>query len=159
MTVTTSAGLLAYRRCEAGRLDVFLVHMGGPIWSHRGDGAWSVPKGEYDAAGEDPIAVAGREFTEETGLAVPSGPWLDLGECRQPSGKRIRTFAVETGEPLAFVSSNTFTMEWPRGSGVLGEFPEVDDARWFDLPTAAVKLVPGQVPILEALTARLTSGR
>lgn len=157
MAAKTSAGLLPYRRQP--QLEVFLVHMGGPFWAHRHNGSWSIPKGEYDAATEDPLAVARREFTEETGLPVPAGDVADLGEFRQPSGKRIRTFAVATGEPLVFVGSNTFALEWPRGSGVLREFPEVDNAAWFDLPTAGVKLVPGQVPILTALAAHLTSDR
>lgn len=151
MAVRTSAALLAYRHDAAGRIEVFLTHMGGPFWAHRDLAAWSIPKGEYDAGTEDPLAVARREFREEIGVAAPVGGVIDLGECRQPSGKRIRTFAVPTAEPLAFVSSNTFTLEWPRGSGHLREFPETDDAQWFDLPTAAAKLVPGQVPILDAL--------
>lgn len=157
MARASSAGLLAYR--IAHRPEVYLVHMGGPFWAHRRDGAWSIPKGEYDPRAEEPLAVARREFTEETGMPAPQGAVTDLGEFRQPGGKRIRAFAVATAEPMAFAGSNTFELEWPRGSGIVRHFPEVDDAAWFDLAAAAGKLVPGQVPILAALEAHLTSDR
>lgn len=155
MAATTSAGLLAHRLDPSGRIEVFIAHMGGPFWSHRDLAAWSIPKGEYEAAQEDPFDVARREFAEEIGIAPPDGEVIDLGVCRQPSGKRIRTFAVAATAPLAFVASNTFELQWPPGSGVIREFPEVDDAQWFDLRTAALKLVPGQVPIVDALRAAL----
>ena len=144
-----SAGLLPYRRTPAG-IEVFLVHMAGPYWAHKDEGAWSIAKGEYHPDAEDPWAVARREFAEEVGRAAPHGPVVDIGEHRMPSGKRVRVFAVETDEDLAFVSSNLFEMEWPPRSGQMQEFPETDGAAWFDLPTALVKVVSGQVPILEA---------
>lgn len=132
-------------------MEVFLVHMSGPYWAHKDDGAWSIAKGEYDPAIEQPEAVARREFAEEVGRPAPSGECRDAGEFRMPSGKRVRVFAVETDDDLSFVSSNLFTMEWPPRSGRMQEFPETDAAAWFDLETAQVKLVSGQVPVLAAL--------
>lgn len=142
-----SAGLLPYRRTSDG-VEVFLVHMAGPYWAHKDDGAWSIAKGEYDPSREDPWDVARREFTEEVGIAAPDGDVLDVGQHRMPSGKQVRVFAVLTTAELSFMSSNLFTMEWPRGSGQLQQFPETDDARWFDLATAHSKLVSGQRQIL-----------
>lgn len=147
-----SAGLLPFRRGEAG-IEVFLVHMAGPYWAHKDDGAWSIAKGEYDPAAEDPWAVAQREFGEEVGMPAPAGQPLDIGEHRLPSGKRVRTFAVQTDEELVFVSSNSFTMQWPPHSGQMQQFPETDAAGWFGLEVARRKLVSGQVPILEVLVA------
>jgi predicted NUDIX family NTP pyrophosphohydrolase len=143
-----SAGLLPYRNGPAG-VEVFLVHMAGPYWQHKDEGAWSIAKGEYDPGVEDPWAVARREFAEEVGRPAPQGPAVDLGEHRMPSGKRVRVFAVETDEDLAFLSSNLFEMEWPPRSGRMQQFPETDGAAWFDLPTARMKLVSGQVPVLD----------
>lgn len=153
-----SAGLLPFRM-DGGSLEVFLTHMGGPLWQHKDDGAWSVAKGEYDPAEETPPQVARREFHEEVGIPAPEGEYLDLGEIRLPSGKRVRTYAVATEEPLTFVASNTFTMEWPPHSGAIGEFPEVDGADWFTADRARSKLIPSQVPILEVLLARVGGQR
>ena len=155
MATRYSAGLLPWRRGEHG-VQIFLVHMAGPYWAHKDDGAWSIAKGEYDPEFEDPWAVAQREFCEEVGIPAPPGEWRDIGEHRMPSGKRVRVFLVETSQDLRFVSSNLFEMEWPRGSGTIAEFPETDDARWFDLETAGRKLVSGQVPILDLLREALT---
>lgn len=154
MTARFSAGLLAYRQGSSG-IEVFLVHMAGPYWSHKDDGAWSIPKGEYDPQREDPREVAMREFGEEVGMPAPGGTWQDLGQHRLPSGKRVRTFAVQTAEELAFVSSNLFTMQWPPHSGRFQEFPETDAAAWFPLGQARRKLVAGQVPILDLLLGAL----
>lgn len=151
----TSAGLLPYRTDADGTLHVFIAHMGGPFWARRDAGGWSVPKGEYDAGPEEPREVAGREFAEEIGVDAPAGPWLELGEFRMPSGKRLTAYAVEAGADLAFVASNDFELEWPRGSGRMQRFPEIDRAGWFPVDVAATKLVGGQVPILEALRERL----
>lgn len=159
MPTRTSAALLAYR-FRAGRvgdppaLEVFLAHMGGPFWAHRDEGAWTIPKGEYGAQ-EEPLEAARREFTEEIGVPPPTGPVVGLGAFRQPSGKVITVFAVAAQE-LQFKGSNHFELEWPRGSGRVRSFPEVDRAQWFDLGLAAHKLVAGQVPILSALLAGLT---
>ena len=155
MATRYSAGLLPWRRGEHG-VQIFLVHMAGPYWAHKDDGAWSIAKGEYDPEFEDPWAVAQREFCEEVGIPAPPGESRDIGEHRMPSGKRVRVFLVETSQDFRFVSSNLFEMEWPRGSGTIAEFPETDDARWFDLETAGRKLVSGQVPILDLLREALT---
>jgi predicted NUDIX family NTP pyrophosphohydrolase len=154
MAVRHSAGLLPWRRGERG-VELFLVHMAGPYWAHKDDGAWSIAKGEYDPGVEDPWQVAQREFTEEVGLPAPPGDPIDIGEHRMPSGKRVRVFLVRTDLELHFVSSNLFEMEWPRGSGTIAQFPETDDAQWFALERARHKLVSGQVPILDLVIRAL----
>ncbi len=160
MTARRSAALLAYRRAAEGGLHVFLGHMGGPWWAHKDDRGWSIPKGEYDVSSEEPQAAARREFTEEIGTDPPWKDVLDLGVCVQPSGKRIRTFAVPADSSLRFHSSSRFSMEWPRGSGIVAQFPEIDRAQWFGITEARRKVVRGQVPILDTLAARAAgSGR
>lgn len=141
----------------AEQIEVLLGHMGGPFWARRDEGGWSIPKGLYDADREDALAAARREFAEEIGVSAPSGEVIDLGEHVQRSGKLVRAFAVRAVGPLRFVASNTFPLEWPRGSGRIQEFPEIDRAEWFALPEARRKVVSGQVPILDALVARLTA--
>jgi predicted NUDIX family NTP pyrophosphohydrolase len=153
MPAKPSAGLLLYRASH-DTVEVMLVHMGGPFWKHKDDGAWSIPKGEYEQP-EDPLAAARREFAEETGLVPPTGEPIGLGELKQRSGKLIRAWAVEADLDVSAIRSNSFKMEWPRGSGGVQEFPEVDRAGWFDLRAARKKLVKGQTPFLEALTRRL----
>jgi predicted NUDIX family NTP pyrophosphohydrolase len=145
-----SAGLLVYRRV-AGRLEVLLVHPGGPFWAKRDEGSWSIPKGEYEP-GEDPLEAAVREFGEELGLAPPSAAdAVPLGEVRQASGKRVSAWALEGDVDVDDVRSNTFPMEWPPRSGRIQEMPEVDRAGWFDLETARRKLLKGQAPLLDRL--------
>ena len=148
-----SAGILLYRIRDR-RLEVLIAHMGGPFWANKDDAGWSIPKGEYGER-EDPFAAAQREFTEETGSPPPAGVALELGEVRQPSGKRIIAWAFEGDLDPQTVVSNSFSMEWPRGSGQQREFPEIDRAEWFDSATARRKLVPGQVPFVELLERRL----
>jgi predicted NUDIX family NTP pyrophosphohydrolase len=148
-----SAALLVYRRAEGGEVEVLVGHMGGPFWANKQARAWSIPKGEYD--GEEPLAAARREFAEEMGEAAPGGEITELGECKQPGGKVITTYAVEGDFDLRKFRSNTFEIEWPRGSGRMREFPEVDRAEWMSLDRAAEMLVKGQVPIIEALKGRL----
>ena len=144
-----SAGLLLFRRGGAEQeLEVMLVHMGGPFWARKDDGAWSVPKGEH-ADGDDPWTVAQREFAEELGREVPPGEPLPLGSVRQSSGKTVTVFALEADIDVSAISSNTFELEWPPRSGRVQSFPEVDRADWFDLETAARKLVKGQGPLLQ----------
>jgi predicted NUDIX family NTP pyrophosphohydrolase len=145
-----SAGLLVYRSID-GDQEVLLVHPGGPFWAKKDDGAWSVPKGEYEP-GEDPLAVALREFREELGMDPPdTGAPVPLGEIRQPGGKRVTAWALEGDVDVSDVRSNTFEMEWPPGSGRTGEFPEVDRAAWFGLEDARRKLLRGQVDFLDRL--------
>ena len=145
-----SAGLLPFR-CVDGSLQVFLTPMGGPLGERKDAGAWSISKGEYDPAEEAPVQVARREFLEEVGMPAPDGEYLDLGETRLPSGKRVQIYAVETDLPLRFLCSNTFPMEWPPHSGTIGEFPEVDGADWFTPAAAHAKVIKSQRPILQSL--------
>ena len=153
----TSAGLLLYR-VRGGQLEVLIAHMGGPFWANRDDGAWSIVKGEYDE-GEDAYAAARREFAEETGAPAPQGEALELGEVRQRSGKRIVAWAIESDFDAAQIRSNTFALEWPRGSGLQQEFPEIDCVQWVDCATAERKLVKGQHELVETLQRRVSEGR
>jgi predicted NUDIX family NTP pyrophosphohydrolase len=150
----TSAGLLLYRRAADGEVEVMLGHMGGPFWARKDEAAWSIPKGEY-GPGDDPLSEAKREFEEEIGRPAPPGPLTPLGEVRQAGGKRVTAWALEADIDVGEIESNTFTVEWPRGSGRLRTFPELDRADWFDVETARRKLVRGQVPLLDALVAAL----
>ena len=148
-----SAGLLLYRRGrqdDAIVLEVLLGHMGGPFWSRKDDGAWSIPKGEY-GAGEDPFAAAKREFEEELGSAPPLAAYRDLGDVIQPGGKLVTAWAAEADFDAAGAVSNTFELEWPPGSGHVQSFPEIDRAGWFTVEVARVKLVRGQRPLLDRL--------
>jgi predicted NUDIX family NTP pyrophosphohydrolase len=148
-----SAGLLPYR-WRGEWLEVFLVHPGGPFWQDKDLGAWSIAKGEYEGD-DDPLAAARREFEEEVGRPAPSGEEVDLGQVRLASGKIVTAFAVAADFELEQVVSNTFTMEWPPRSGVVGEFPEVDRAEWMRLAEAREKLNPGQVPLIDHLEEQL----
>jgi predicted NUDIX family NTP pyrophosphohydrolase len=143
-----SAGLVMYRFKE-GRLELFLVHPGGPFWARKDEGAWSIPKGEY-LPGEDPLEAARREFTEETGLQA-QGEFLELTEIRQPGGKRVKAWAFSGDCDPSAISSNTFSLEWPPGSGRWTQFPEVDRAGWFDQEAARIKILKGQAPLIEEL--------
>jgi len=148
----TSAGVLMFR--TRGEPELLLVHPGGPFWAKKDDGAWSIPKGLYDA-GEDPLAAAMREFAEETG-AVPRGDFIALGRFVLPSRKSLDVWAVESDFDLSGFSSNLFSMEWPPRSGRQQEFPEIDRAEWFGLGTARSKVVKGQVALLDALEQKLS---
>lgn len=149
-----SAGLLVYRRSDR-EPEVLLVHPGGPYWAKKDGGAWSIPKGEYEPD-EDPLEVAFREFREELGTDPPDlGSPMFLGELRQPSGKIVSAWAVQGDVDVSDVHSNEFTMEWPPGSGRTGEFPEVDRAGWFDLETARMKLLRGQLGFIDRLSELL----
>jgi len=149
-----SAGLLLYRRRDSG-VEVFLVHPGGPYWARKDEGAWSVPKGLVDA-GEEELACARREFREETGFDAPgSGREHDLGSFRQPSGKRLRVWAVEGDCNPADLQSNLFEMEWPPKSGRTARFPEVDRGSWFERVPALLKIAQGQRPVLEKFYGEL----
>jgi predicted NUDIX family NTP pyrophosphohydrolase len=155
MTVR-SAGLLVYRHGGgADSLQVLLAHMGGPYWQRKDAAAWSIPKGEHDED-EEPLAAARREFTEELGLAPPSGAdYVPLGEVMPRKGKIVTAWAVEADFDVQNVVSNTFEMEWPPRSGRRQAFPEVDRADWFGIPVARLKIVQAQLPLLDRLTERL----
>lgn len=150
MSAKRSAGLLLHRRRD-GILEVFLVHPGGPFWTKKDAGAWTIPKGEIDA-GEDDLAAARRETAEETGF-TPEGEFVPLPPIRQKAGKVVVAWAVETDCDPAQLRSNVFSMEWPPRSGRMGEFPEVDRGAWFQMEEARVKMLEAQHPLLDALQA------
>ena len=147
-----SAGLLLFRRGSAG-LELFLAHPGGPFWSHKDAGAWTIPKGVIEP-GEEPLAAALREFEEETGVR-PEGPFLPLGSIRQKAGKEIHAWAWEGDADPDRVTSNTVRTEWPRGSGRWLTFPEVDRCGWFGPKTAREKINPAQAELIARLEAAL----
>jgi predicted NUDIX family NTP pyrophosphohydrolase len=151
MAGVRSAGILVFRGAGERR-EVLIAHMGGPFWSRKDDGAWSIPKGECEP-GEDELVAARREFTEELGLPVPAGELLPLGSAKQSSGKVVTVWAVEGDLDPAAVVPGTFELEWPRGSGTLREFPEVDRVGWFDLTAARAKLVKGQRVFVDRVAA------
>jgi predicted NUDIX family NTP pyrophosphohydrolase len=156
MTVR-SAGILLYRRNATTGLEVWIAHMGGPFWAHKDARAWSIPKGEY-LQDEDPLVAARREFYEEIGTPAPAADYLQLGAFRQPSGKIITVFTAESEFAPERIVSNTFALEWPKGSGSIASFPEIDDAGWAAEPVARARLVKGQVPVLDALLRHLRAG-
>ena len=147
-----SAGILCYRYREQ-ELEVFLVHPGGPFWVKRDAGAWSIPKGLIED-NEPALDAARREFEEETGTAAV-GNFIDLGELRQPSRKIVHAWAVEMDLDASKLNSNTFPLEWPKGTGNIREFPEVDQGAWFTLAQAQHKIQPGQQAFLERLVTHL----
>ncbi|MFN3565544.1 MAG: NUDIX domain-containing protein, partial [Burkholderiaceae bacterium] len=144
-------------RESRGAIEVLLVHPGGPLWARKDAGAWSIPKGEFDAD-EEPLAAARREFEEETGQVV-TGEFTALQPVRQRSGKIVHAWAVRADFDPARLRSNPFTMQWPPKSGQSREFPEVDRAAWFTLGEARAKIQPGQRPVLDQLEALLQRGR
>ena len=149
---TPSAGLLLYRR-PSGGLQVFLAHPGGPFWHNRDAGAWTIPKGLAEP-GEDTLAAAQREFEEETGIR-PVGPFLPLGSIRQKAGKLVHAWAWEGDADPERVTSNTMQTEWPRGSGRVLTFPEVDRCAWFDLHAARERINPAQAELIDRLELAL----
>lgn len=146
-----SAGLLLYRHRKAGP-QVFLIHMGGPIWARKDATAWSIPKGVI-GVGEDPLTAAIREFREETGFSV-SGDFEPLGTIRQNSSKDLTVWAAEGDCDPEQLVSNTFQLEWPPKSGKMRTFPEADRGAWFEKAQAFEKIVRGQRPILNAFFDR-----
>jgi len=149
-----SAGILVFRG-DLPELEVLLAHPGGPYWSKKDAGAWTIPKGEF-TDGEEPLAAAKREFEEEMGSPI-DGEFLELEPIRQPSGKLIYAWAARGDFDPSRLSSNLFTMEWPPKSGRRQEYPEVDRAAWFSIAEARVKILGGQAPFLDALVARITA--
>jgi predicted NUDIX family NTP pyrophosphohydrolase len=145
-TEKIAAGLLVYRQRE-GVLEVLLVHPGGPFWKNKDAGAWSIPKGE-PTPGEDLLATAQRELTEETGL-VASPPFVKLTPIRQASGKVVHAWATYADLNWTQLTSNTFKLQWPPRSGTYQEFPEVDRIAYFTIEEARSKILPAQVPLLD----------
>jgi predicted NUDIX family NTP pyrophosphohydrolase len=147
-----SAGLLMYRETADG-LELFLVHPGGPFFRNRDDGAWTIPKGLIEP-GEEPLAAAQREFFEETGF-TPAGPYLPLAPVKQKGGKTVMAWAFRGDCDPYKVRANTFSLEWPRGSGRLQSFPEIDFAAFFSVEVARRKLNPAQAAFVDDLLAQL----
>ena len=135
--------------------EVLLVHPGGPFWARRDEGAWSIPKGEFDD-GEDAEAAARREFAEELGVAAPA-ELTDLGVVRQKNRKEVRAFYGEGDLDVDGIVSNTFEMEWPPRSGRIAVFPEIDRVEWFGMDEARTRLKAAQVPFLERLSEALAA--
>lgn len=150
-----SAGILAYRE-RAGRLEVLLVHPGGPYWRNKDNGAWSIPKGEIEAT-DDPEQTARREFAEELGPTALIGRLKAVGEVRQRGGKRVIAFIGEGEFDPTTLASNTFEIEWPPRSGRRQTFPEVDRAEWFEIELARTKLIAAQMELLDRLLAIVAS--
>jgi predicted NUDIX family NTP pyrophosphohydrolase len=148
MAAKISAGLLMYRERD-GRMEVLLVHLGGPFWKNKDRGAWFVPKGEINP-GEDLLDAAKREFLEETGL-VPRGNFVSLGSVQHKSGKTVHAWAFAGDFDPASLKSNTFEMEWPPKSGKMATFPEIDRASFFPLEAAREKMHPAEFEFLSRL--------
>ncbi len=148
-----SAGLLLYRR-RGRRLEVFLVHPGGPYWAKKDLGVWSIPKGLVEE-GENLLDAAQREFHEETGFTA-SGPFQPLSPVKLRSGKTVHAWAAEGDVDPQAMKSNSFTMEWPPRSGCLQAFPEADRGSWYPLEEAAEKITPGQRALLGELRQLIT---
>jgi predicted NUDIX family NTP pyrophosphohydrolase len=145
----TSAGLLMYRRNGGGALEVLLAHPGGPFWRNKDEGAWTLPKGEYEEP-EGALKAACREFEEETGLP-PTPPFLPLGVAVQKSGKRITAWAFAGDFDPPQLRCNTFEIEWPPRSGRRESFAEIDRVEWLSLAQARVKINPAQAVLLDRL--------
>jgi predicted NUDIX family NTP pyrophosphohydrolase len=148
-----SAGILMFRS-RGSSLEVFLVHPGGPFWAKKDEGAWSIPKGEFNIDSEDPLEAAKREFAEETGFAL-AGDFISLDTLAQSGMKIVHAWAVAGDCDASQIKSNTFTMEWPPRSGKQQEFPEVDRAEWFEIETAKTKILKGQTPFIDRLKGKL----
>ena len=146
-----SAGILAFRREK--ELEVLLAHPGGPFWSKKDAGAWTIPKGLVEA-GDDIVVAARREFTEETSLFT-KGAMLELSPVRQKNGKLVHAFALEADFDLGQFASNTFELEWPPRSGRRQSFPEIDRIAYFTLPVAKLKIIAYQLPLLCELEKRV----
>ncbi len=143
-----------YRTSGSGKLELLLVHHGGPFFRNKDDGAWTIPKGELEAD-EEPLETARREFAEETGLTVPETGYVCLGEVQQKGGKRVLAWAFPGDGDLDAMASNTFEMEWPPRSGRKQSFPEIDRAAFFTAETARIKLNPAQAVFVDRLLEKL----
>ena len=145
---------MLYRLID-GRVEVLLGHMGGPFWARKDSGAWTIPKGEYDA-NEDALAAARREFAEEIGVPVPATSFVELGEVRQSGGKTVRAWAADGDLDAATAVSNTFEIEWPPKSGRMQTFPELDRFEWFDVEAARTMIIAAQREFLDRLLDHLS---
>lgn len=156
-----SAGILLYRMASGQEstdgVEVLLGHMGGPLWSRKDAGAWTIPKGEYDA-NEDPLDAAKREFIEEIGVPVPATSFLELGTVRQSGGKIVTVWAARGDLDASATVSGTFTMEWPPRSGLMSDFPELDRTAWWSADRARELLVRAQTIFIDRLLDDLDGG-
>ncbi len=143
-----SAGLLMYR-IQDGKLQVLLAHPGGPLFKHKDEGAWTIPKGEIEP-GEDLLEAAKREFEEETGV-TPTGPFTALTPIQQKGGKIVHAWAFKGDCDPGAIVSNTFQIKWPPRSGRLMEFPEIDRAEFYDVPVAIRKIKTAQTALIDEL--------
>jgi predicted NUDIX family NTP pyrophosphohydrolase len=148
VNIKKSAGILLYR-INNKKPEVLLVHPGGPFWKNKDEGAWTIPKGEFDTT-EEPLTAATREFKEETGFHI-EGRFLPLHPVTLKSGKQVFAWAVEGDLDTAAIKSNLFETEWPPRSGKKQSFPEIDKAAWFDIQTAGKKINPAQAAFLHEL--------
>ncbi|WP_276504223.1 NUDIX domain-containing protein [Terrimonas pollutisoli] len=151
-TSKKSAGILLYR-FSVGLPEVLLVHPGGPFWAKKDIGAWSIPKGEFEAE-EDPLSAAQRELEEETGIKA-EGNFIELTPVKQKNGKLVYAWALEKEVDAGSIKSNSFEMEWPPKSGKKKSFPEIDKAAWFGVTEAKEKILAGQVPFINELEMKL----
>lgn len=147
-----SAGLLVYK-IQHGKLFVLLAHPGGPFYRNKDDGVWTIPKGEFE--NEDALTAAKREFKEELGLEL-TGKFIELKPCKIKSGKVIYAYAIKADVDVSSISSNVFSIEWPPKSGKQQTFPEIDKAEWFEYKAARIKILPGQIPLLDELISITT---
>jgi len=154
--VRRSAGILLFRRPSTGGIEVLLGHPGGPLFARKDAGHWSIPKGEIEV-GEEPEAVARREFEEETGHRAPGGATIDLGEIRQKGGKYVVAWALEGDLDPAAAQSNTFPFQWPPRSGRYIEIPEIDRVEWFAPDEARARIKETQIPFIDRLLGVLDS--
>lgn len=149
-----SAGILLFRQRDQA-IEVLLIKPGGPFWRNKDEGAWMIPKGAVEE-GETPAAAALREFGEETGTQIAHVPF-PLCKVRQAGGKWVEAFAVEGDLDAAAIRSQTFSMQWPPGSGEFQDFPEAEEARWMTIAEARQMMLPSQLPMLDALEAKLSA--
>jgi predicted NUDIX family NTP pyrophosphohydrolase len=154
VTGKRSAGIVLFRRTAGGEVEVLLGHMGGPFWARRDEAAWSLPKGEH-GLDEAPVAAAKREYEEELGLPLPGGELIELGSEKQSGGKVVTAYALAGDLDPGDVRPGTFEMEWPRGSGRVERFPELDRVAWFTVEQARPRLVAGQRAFLDRLVEAL----
>jgi predicted NUDIX family NTP pyrophosphohydrolase len=146
---------MVFRRRAAG-LEILLVHPGGPFWKNKDAGAWSIPKGLIEP-GEEELAAALREFKEEVGPAPP-GPYAPLTPIRMGSGKWVVAWSAEADVDVSATRSNEVELQWPRGSGRMRRFPEVDRAAYFRLEEALTKILAAQAPLVRELAQALGAG-
>ncbi len=145
-----SAGLLLYRQAASTNgIETLLVHPGGPFWRNKDEGAWTIPKGEFDD--EEPLNAAKREFAEELGMSAPDDEYLSLGSIKQKNGKTVLAWAVKGDFDPTKLTSNMFVCEWPPKSGRMQEFPEVDRAEWFTPEAAKRKILAAQSPLIDRI--------